>query len=151
MKKFRFPLRSVTTVRTLAELRARERFSDAVHAYAAAEQHLAALRRRVAELEEILLSGRTHRFRPADEAAFLEAFKLETVAAAKAEIALNEARSAMETARTAWLESRRDLRLMENLEGKARQHYRRDCEREEQAALDDRTNALAARTAAREL
>jgi len=40
MKKFRFPLRSVETVRSIRELRAREQFSYTVHAFVTAEEHL---------------------------------------------------------------------------------------------------------------
>ena len=43
-----------------------------------------------------------------------------------------------ETRRAEWLESRRDLRLIEKLEQTARQEYRRDEEREAQRTLDDR-------------
>jgi hypothetical protein len=43
------------------------------------------------------------------------------------------------------LESRRDVRVIEKLEQKARSVHRREAEREDQAALDDRTSALAAR------
>jgi len=56
-----------------------------------------------------------------------------------------QAKLDMERERQAWLESRRDMRLVEILETKARGVHRREYEREEQALLDDRTNALAAR------
>lgn len=148
MKKFRFPLRSVVTVRSLREMRAREQFAFAVHAYVQASEHLQMLQTRLAELEEILRSGRTKMFRAADEASFLDAYKDETTAAAKAAAALEEARSAMETARQTWLASRRELRVLDNLEQKARQIHRHEAEREDQAALDDRTSAISARTAA---
>lgn len=145
MKKFRFPLRSLATVRSMHELRAREQFSVTVRNYVAAEEHLKLLQARVAELEQILRSGRAQVFRPADEASFLAGYKEQTVAAAKAAEALKSARAAMEDARQAWLASRRDVRVVDNLEQKARHAHRREVEREDQAALDDRTSALAAR------
>jgi flagellar export protein FliJ len=148
MKKFRFPLRTVATVRNLRELRARDQFSRSVHAYVAAEQRLQALRARVTELEEILRSGRLERFRAADQASFLEALKEETINATKADAEAATARAEMEAARQAWLQSRRDVRVIEKLEQKARRTHQQDIERETQAALDDRTNALAARAAA---
>ena len=151
MKKFRFPLRSVATVRTLRELRAREQFSFAVHAYVLAEEHLEVLRGRLAALEDVLRNGRTQVFRAGDEASFLEAYKTETLAVAKASAEVEKARAAMETARQAWLGSRRDLKVVESLEQKARATYRREVERDDQAALDDRTSALAARAAAQGL
>jgi flagellar export protein FliJ len=151
MKKFRFPLRSVATVRTLRELRAREQFSFAVHAYVLAEEHLEVLRGRLAALEDVLRNGRTQVFRAGDEASFLEAYKTETIAATRASAEVEKARASMEAARQAWLGSRRDLKVVESLEQKARASYRREVERDDQAALDDRTSALAARAAAQGL
>jgi flagellar FliJ protein len=142
MKKFRFPLRSVATVRSLAELRARENFSKAVQIYVEAEGRLQAVRTRLTECEDFLRTGRTTAFRAADQAAFLAALKEETVRATKTEAEVGVARQSLETARQAWLESRRDLRVIENLENKARGAHRHDLDREEQAALDDRTSAL---------
>src|SRR5436305_619284 len=120
MKKFRFPLRSVTTIRNMRELRAREQFSAAVRVYVAADERLLTVRARLTELEDILRSGRAQRFRPSDEISFIQAFRNETLVATKAEGDLVAARNAMEAARKAWLESRRDLRVLENLERKAR-------------------------------
>lgn len=151
MKKFRFPLRSVATVRSLRELRAREHFSLAVHAFVVAEEHLQALRGRLAALEEVLRNGRNQTFRAGDEASFLEAYKTETIAATKASAEVEKARASMEAARQAWLGSRRDLKVVESLEQNARATHRREVEREDQAALDDRTSALAARAAAQGL
>lgn len=149
MKKFRFPLRTVATVRSLAELRARERFSQAVQVYVEAENRLQALRERLAEFEELLRSERGRAFKPADQASFLAAFKEDTVRATKLEAEVAAARQALEVARQAWLESRRDVRVIENLETKARRAHRVELEREDQLALDDRTSALAARNAAK--
>jgi flagellar FliJ protein len=151
MKKFRFPLRSVATIRTLCELRAREQFSHAVQAFVTAEEKLQALRARLAELEQILRSGRAGTFRPSEEAWFMEAFRHETIAATKATNDVTAARGAMESARQAWLEARRDLRVLENLEQKARAAHRREGEREDQAALDDRTSGMIARNASNTL
>lgn len=145
MKKFRFPLTSVATVRSIAELRARERFSKAVQVYVESENRLKALRARLAEFEAVLRTGRLGAFRAADQASFLAAFKADTVRATKMEAETAELRQVLETARQAWLESRRDVRVVENLHAKARQVHRHELEREDQAALDDRTSALAAR------
>lgn len=147
MKKFRFPLRSVATVRSLRELRAREQFSVAVHAFMVAEENLQALRDRLAALEDVLRNGRAQTFRAGDEVTFLEAYKTEIIAATKGAAEVEKARANMEAARQAWLVSRRDLKVVESLEQKARATHRRETEREDQAALDDRTSALSARTA----
>jgi flagellar export protein FliJ len=146
MKKFRFPLRSVATVRNLLELRAREQFSRAVRACALAERALEAQRERVAELEAIIRSGRLGNFRPADQAVFMDAFKEENAQIAKLVGELNARREEREAAREAWFEARRDVRVIENLEQRARALHRQEVERENQAAMDDRASALAARS-----
>lgn len=151
MKKFRFPLRSVATVRSMRELRAREQFSLAVHACVAAEENLRNLQVRLSALEEVLRTGRAHTFRAGDQVTFIDAYKNETEAVTKAATEVEKARAAMEKARQAWLVSRRDLKVVENLEQKARLVYRHEVERADQAALDDRTNALSARAAAQNL
>jgi flagellar FliJ protein len=151
MKKFRFPLRSVETVRSIRELRAREQFSLSVHAFVTAEEYLQLLQARLAELEAILRSGRSRTFRAGDEASFLEAYKTETAAVAKAASELEKTRAAMEAARQSWLNARRNLRVVESLEAKAKAIHRHEAEREDQAALDDRTSALSARAAAQGL
>ncbi|PTY08796.1 hypothetical protein DB347_04290 [Opitutaceae bacterium EW11] len=147
MKKFRFPLRSVATVRSLAELRAREAFSKAVQVFVEAEQHLRAIRDRIRQFQEILLSDRGNAFRAGDQVSFLNALKQETINATKAEAEVAKARTALEAARQAWLEARRDVRVIENLETKAKQAYLHEVERENQLAMDDRASALAARHA----
>lgn len=149
MKKFRFPLRSVATVRSIAELRARENFSSAVQIYLTAENELQALRTRLGEFEQLLRSGRGQAFRAADQVSFLAAFREDTIRATKMEVEVAKARQELETARQAWLESRRDVRVIEKLESKARLSHRQQSEREDQLAMDDRANGLAARNAAK--
>ena len=149
MKKFRFPLRSVATVRSLAELKAREGFAKAVRIFMESDERLQQARAQLRAYEEILRTARGKTFRAADEASFLAGFNDETVRATKLEADVATARSAMEVARQAWLESRRDVKVIENLESKARLEHRQEVERENQAAMDDRASALAARSAGR--
>ena len=68
MKRFRFPLRPVAVLRAHQELRAREAFGAAVHAYVAAEEQHAAAKARSAAFERELFSGRRERFSAAVEA-----------------------------------------------------------------------------------
>ena len=145
MKKFRFPLRSVATVRALREQRAKEVFSAAVHAYVGAEERVGEIRKRISELEEIMRSERAQTFRASDQVSFLQAHHRETVCEIAAVKVVVQSKVEMERCRLAWLEARRDVRLLENLELKARVAHRGDLEREEQSLLDDRTNALFAR------
>lgn len=145
MKKFRFPLHSVATQRRMRESEKRERFAAAVHTYVSAEEALAAVQKRIVELEEIISGERTGLFRPSAQVAFMQALSDEIARKNEASVRVAETKAAMDLARQAWIESRRDVRLIDTLEAKARTIYRHDFEREEQALLDDRTNALASR------
>ncbi len=146
MKKFAFPLRSIATVRNLREIQARDAFSRSVHAYVATEQRVQAQRARIVELEEILRSGRLERFRAADQASFMQAFRDEMKVQGRLDEELNKAKQVMEKAREDWMLARRDVKIIENLEAKARRAHARDVEREAQAAMDDRACAQATRT-----
>lgn len=148
MKKFRFPLKSLATVREARELQAREAFSAAVNAAAVAEQRLRSVRQRLTELERVMLGERSTLFRPADQSAFLYSHELEVRREREARDALAEAQAVVEQRRKDWMLSRRDLRLIEKLESKARASHQRELERELQLQLDDRTNALVSRSTA---
>ncbi|MFH1499444.1 MAG: flagellar export protein FliJ [Verrucomicrobiota bacterium] len=145
MKKFRFPLGSVITLRRMREGERREAFADAVHKYVGAEEALAAVDRQVADLEDIIAAERVLGCNAAAQVSFLHALADERERRVKAASLVDQAKAAMEQARLAWLEATRELRLVEILEGKARATHRFATEREEQALLDDRTNALFAR------
>jgi flagellar protein FliJ len=145
MKKFRFPLHSVATLRKMRENERRERFAAAVHSYVTAEEALAAVNARICELESIIANERTGLFRPSAQIAFMQALSDEIGRKSAAGAVVAEAKILMDQARESWVEARRDVRLIETLESKARLTYRQAFEREEQALLDDRTNALFAR------
>ena len=75
MKKFRFPLRPVAVLRAHREVRARDAFAAAVHAYVASEERLAAARARVTELGRALFEGRAGRFLAADAASLFRVYR----------------------------------------------------------------------------
>ncbi len=137
MKKFRFPLRPVALLRANQELRAREAFGAAVHAYVAAEERHAAAKARSAEFERELFFGRTERFSAAVEAGNLAAYRHESHAEQLAERAAIAARAAMDRARAAYIEAHRKVEVVSRLEAKARAGHRLDAAREEQAGFDD--------------
>ncbi len=145
MKKFRFSLRAVATLRAMRESERREVFSAAVRAFSDAEKTLEVVRTRIAELEAIIVRERTGCFRASDQINFMQSLTTERTRLSESAARVAEAKTVMETERQAWLASRRDVRLVEVLETKSRGLHRQDCEREEQALLDDRTNALFAR------
>lgn len=137
MKRFRFPLRPVGVVRAHQEMRAREDFAAAVHHYVQAEERLAALRRRVAELEAVLFHGRSDRFLAADAAALLRVYRGECAAELEAERLVIEAREAMQARRKDYLEANRRLKIVQKLEEKARAVHRTEGLRAEQNEIDE--------------
>lgn len=137
MKKFRFPLQPVGVLRAHQELRAREVFAAAVHNYVQSEERLAALRKRVAELAEVLFHGRSSRFLAADAAALLRVYRGECNAVMEAERAVIEARDAMQERRKEYIEANRRLKIVHRLEEKARDRHRVDVLRAEQGELDE--------------
>jgi flagellar export protein FliJ len=145
MKRFRFTLRSVQTVRNIRELRAREVFSAAVAAQAQAARALEAAQLRIQELETIMTEARSQTFRPAEQVAYIHEYALVRKAGELAAQELAKAVQHMEQCRELWIASRRDVRVIEKLETKAREQHRQECEHEEQSLMDDRVNALVGR------
>jgi len=137
MKRFRFPLRAVEVLRAHRELRAREAFAAAVHAYVASEAELARVRARVAAFEAALFAGRRMSFNAADEAQSLSAYRRECAAEAAAERAMIAARAEMNDRRASYLAAHREHEVVRRLEERARTAHRLAAGREEQAELDD--------------
>lgn len=137
MKRFRFPLRPVAVLRTHRELKAREAFGAAVHAYMRSEQDLATVRERVARYEAELSAGRSGSFSAADQARALAAYRQERAAEAESERAMNNARTQMNQRRAEYLTAHRELEVVKRLEEKARTAYRGEVARHEQSEFDD--------------
>ena len=145
MKKFSFPLRSVGTVRAMRELRAREAFTEALNVFVAAEERVTRAREQRRKLEDILVASRGATLRAPDQVTYLNAYHDELARERQAAQECADAKVELDQRRELWVNARRDLRVIENLEIKARQVYRHDFEYEEQKLLDDRTNATAGR------
>lgn len=141
MKKFRFTLHSVQTIRGLHEMRAREAFSAAVKVHMLASSALMEARECIRNLELTLMEERRHLFRPAEQLAYINEQRQLKEAEAEAVKSLSQASEHMDKCRDLWIVARRDVRVIEKLETKARVIHRQDCDREEQAAMDDRVNA----------
>jgi flagellar FliJ protein len=137
MKRFRFPLRPVAVLRAHRELRAREAFAAAVHAYVLTEERLAGARARVTDLEEVLFAGRSGRFLAADAAALYRVYRAECHAEMQAEREVLEARAAMQKRREEYLEANRQLKVVQRLEDKAHAAHRAENARAEQRELDE--------------
>ena len=137
MKRYKFPLRPVAVLRAHTERKAREALALAISLYVKAEQNLAQVRIRTEELESILFSGRRERFRAMDEAAFLQAYRRECAIEMDAQRAVIAARAEMEKARTACIAANRELKIIEKLEAKSREHYRIEVLRSDQNEFDE--------------
>lgn len=137
MKRFAFPLRPVAILRAHHEMRAREAFAAAVHAFVAAEQALAAAREHVRTAAHALTAGRAARFSGQREADAIAAFRRECAVEGEAEQALALAGQAMGARRAAYVEAHRKLEVVRRLEARARTAHRRDTLREEQAGFDE--------------
>jgi len=145
MKRFRFPLRPVAVLRAHRELRAREAFAAAVHAYVQAEEQLAGTRQRLAALGGALFDHRAGAFAPAEAAAQFRAYRAECEEEVQAERRAIAARDAMQQRRADYLAAGRELKVVEKLEERARHRHRAAHLRDEQAALDEYAGYRAAR------
>ncbi len=147
MKRFRFPLRPVAVLRAHRELRAREAFAMAVHAYVQAEERHAETRKRVAELAEALFLGRDGIYLAAEAASLFRAYRAECEEEVQAERSVIEARAAMQQRRMEYLEANRQLKVVQRLEEKARVTHRAEVNRTEQSVLDEFAGYRASRRA----
>ena len=146
MKRFRFPLQAVSTVRNWREAKARETVAAAVKTVSEAERQLLALHDEAEELEAIVKRARQNNFRPADQAAFLHAYGIAANAIIEGERVLAEAREGLDAARAEWREARAELKAVEALEKRARQRHFLAAAREEQQQLDERAAAVHAQS-----
>ena len=145
MKRFSFALQSVATLRELRELRARENLATAIRVCERAEMALADARARRELLEDLVRSGRAFTLRAAEHVTFLCALH----SAAKEESAavqeVDQAHTARDQRLSDYYDAARALKVMSNLENRARAAHRLAGEREEQTALDERSSVAAAR------
>ena len=137
MKKFRFPLRPVAVLREHHQARTRDAFAVTIREMKAAEDRLNAKRAERRELETLMHEGRRETFRPAEEISILDAYQRFCAEEKKLEQAVASAHVAMEESRKIYLEAHRAVKVVENLELKARTEHRLDVEREAQLESDE--------------
>ncbi len=147
MKRFRFRLESVRTLRELAERKAREQFGLAQQKVteAAESLHLAKVRR--SELISSLAGTRTGRFRPADQVGGMAALRVAEKQEIEAERVLAETEKNRDRVREDWLLARRGLQIIQKLEERARFAHRDAADKAEQSLLDELGSMAAARLA----
>jgi hypothetical protein len=124
MKRFHFPLRAVTVMRTHREVRAKLALADALQALEHAEAALAAAHARAAQTAAAIGAGRLGRFRAADETQFLALHRRECAAAADAEKHAAAARAETARRREECVEASRQLKVVTRLEENARSAHR---------------------------
>jgi len=122
-------------------MRAREAFGLALKAHSDAQAQVQKIKSDIILLEELMRTKRGAFVNAAEQVSFLHEHHFQREREKEATAALEKTRVKMDECRETWIVARRDMRVIDNLETKARQEYRIEFEREEQAIMDDRTNA----------
>jgi flagellar export protein FliJ len=144
MKRFHFSLQSVATLRELRELRARENLAAAIRVCERTEIALADARARRDLLEDLVRSGRAFTLRAAEHVSFLGALRSATNEESAAKRAVDEAHAIRDRKLSEYYDAARALKVLSNLEVRARAAHRVAAEREEQNALDERASIAGA-------
>lgn len=138
MKKFRFPLEPVATLRNLQEMRANEAFSGANRHVAACDAQLGEQQMRVAQFVEAMIVNRTAGLPGVMQASFMQAYRGELDREREAGEALEKARVEQEAARQRWIEAHLQVRLIDKLRQRAVERHQAELFHLEQRQLDDR-------------
>jgi flagellar export protein FliJ len=144
MKRFHFALQSVATLRELRELRARENLAAAIRICERTEIALADACARRVLLEDLVLSGRAFTLRAAEHVAFLGALRSATNDESAAKREVDQAHTARDRRLSEYYDAARALKVLTNLEIRARAAHRLAADREEQTALDERASIAGA-------
>lgn len=138
MKKFKFTLQPVATLRGLQEMRAREGFAAALRGVSECRASLDRQQVRVTAFVESLVAGRERGFAGGMQAVFMRGYHEELLLEKQAHDALAKAEAAREQARLRWVEANKQVRLVEKLREKAKTRHQVELAHVEQAQLDER-------------
>jgi len=141
MKRFKFPLQPVAILRAHKQLKAEQAMAAAATEVIKNEAQVAAAHARTVELEEMIAAGRRGPFRPDLQVSFLQSYGRERTAEASAGKALDAARIEMAKRRQALMEAQKQVKVVSQLEAKARENYRAESQRTEQNEIDERASA----------
>jgi flagellar export protein FliJ len=144
MKRFCFSLQSVATIREMRELRARENLAAAIRLCEQAEMALADARARRELLEDLVRSGRAFTLRASEHVSFLCALGAATEAESAADRGVVRAHATRDQRLSEYYEAAQNMKVIGNLETRAREVHRVACDKEEQTALDERASISAA-------
>jgi flagellar biosynthesis chaperone FliJ len=143
MKRFKFALRPVAIIREHHQMKAQQALALSAAAVARSEAQLALAQARTAELEQMIAAGRSGPFRPDLQVSFLQAYGRERTAESAAGKALDAVRIEMAQRRMAAIEAQRKVKVVSQLEAKARATHRAETFRAEQTEIDDRAASAA--------
>ncbi len=138
MKKFRFTLEPVATLRHLQEMRANEAFAAANRRREECDAAFGRQQLRVAQFVEALIVRRTTGLPGEMHASFLRAYRSELDEEKAAAEAVARAEREQEAARQRWIDAHLQVRLVDKLRAKARERFQTELIRFEQRQLDDR-------------
>ena len=138
MKKFRFTLQPVATLRNLQEMRASEAFSGASRRLTECGEALERQQLRVAQFVEALIVRRTTGLPGSMHASFMQAYRGELAEEKNAGDALEKARTEQEAARKRWIDAHLQVKLVDKLRARARERFQTELIHFEQRQLDDR-------------
>ena len=138
MKRFRFQLEPVGTLRNLQEMRASDVFARANRERAERDAALQHQQLRVAQFVESLIVRRTTGLPGSMQASFMNAYRTELADEKVANEALAKATKDQEAARLLWVEAHRQVKLIQKLRARAQEHYQSEVLHFEQSQLDDR-------------
>jgi flagellar export protein FliJ len=128
----------------LRELRARENLAASIRICERTEIALADARARRELLEDLVRSGRASTLRAAEHVAFLGALYSASNDESAARREVDQAHATRDRRLSEYYDAARALKVLTNLEIRARASHRLAAEREEQTALDERASIAGA-------
>jgi len=138
MKKFRFTLEPVGTMRDLQEMRARDAFATAIQQETACAAALARQQLCLAEFVTALIERRSTGLPGALQVTFMRAYVDEIGRERTAGAALAKAQQAREVARQRWIDAHLQVNLIQKLRGRAKERHATEVVRFDQRQMDDR-------------
>jgi flagellar FliJ protein len=142
MKRFRFRLQSLLHLRELRESQAANLLAQKLEHERRLAKELAQAQARSETARANLFQAEGKSFAPQDHAAALADFDRTLALESAAEKALVSFAKAVALARQAWAEAGRDVKVVNNLRGKAEERHIQEAARVEQAEMDEAASRI---------
>jgi flagellar FliJ protein len=143
MKRFRFRLQSLLVLRELRETQAANALAQKLAEQRRLEADLAQAQARSEAARAQLYQADGKRFAPQDHSAALADFDRTLAQENAAEKAVQAHEKPLAMARQAWAEAGRDLKVVNNLRGRAEERHLHEAARVEQAEMDEAASRIA--------